>query len=214
MELSPSSSWDLVLGECRVGKGAGSQSVVSGVATISLTAKQQQVFRGFRSCSGVCVYLGYLALWPGCTHRAYVYVLVRVSGIRTRHESPRKKQGCLSASKLFILIIQVRLHLFAIQIFHTPITTRCNLFSLAVLSWPVGGGGQFKLLLNHIYANDANDDNDANNNNDSMVTQISRRARLKNRASRIIQTLFSWQTIMCGILNCAVNFCILNSCVF
>ncbi len=29
--------------------------------------------------------------------------------------------------------------------------TRCNLFSLAVLSWPVGGG-QFKLLLNHIYA--------------------------------------------------------------
>ena len=46
----------------------------------------------------------------------------------------------------------------------------CNLFSLAVLSWLVGGGGQFKLLLNCIYATD--DDNE--NDNNAMVTQISR----------------------------------------
>ncbi len=35
-----------------------------------------------------------------------------------------QKQGFLSASKLHILIIQVGLHLFAIQIFNTPITNK------------------------------------------------------------------------------------------
>ena len=48
-----------------------------------------------------------------------------------------------------------------------PSQTRCNLFSLAVLSWQ--GGGQFKVLLNGIYANDHHNDN----NNDGMVTHLS-----------------------------------------
>ena len=34
------------------------------------------------------------------------------------------EQGCLSASKPHVLIIQVCLNLFAIQIFHTPITNK------------------------------------------------------------------------------------------
>ena len=57
---------------CRVLKGAGSQSVVRCVSTISDRSNQQVFFflgsnRAGQSCSLVCVYLGYAVPSPWCT---------------------------------------------------------------------------------------------------------------------------------------------------
>ncbi len=64
-----------------------------------------------------------------------------------------------------VLIIQVHLHLFAIQIFHTPITNKVLPFQFSCIEL-ASRGWSILLLLNHIYADD--------DNKDGIVTQISR----------------------------------------
>ncbi len=67
--------------ECRVRKGAGSQLVVSCATTISLGGSNSKFYRGLSKAALACVFT---------SGTLTVYVLVRVSGIRTaRHGAQR-----------------------------------------------------------------------------------------------------------------------------
>ena len=65
---------------CGVHKGAGGQSVVRCVSTISSEECPKAFIQGYsragQSCSGVCVYLGYEVPLPSCTKQTCVWVWV------------------------------------------------------------------------------------------------------------------------------------------